>query len=68
MKWQPIETAPKDGTEIVLWARGGYAISGVVWSDGRWREWTYFGLEAIEEETQPTHWLKIVPPSKEVEG
>lgn len=33
-QWQPIETAPKDGTEILAWDGRGQAT--IHWSDGRW--------------------------------
>ena len=31
--WQPIETAPKDGTEIIVKDSGG-AVHGVAWTTG----------------------------------
>jgi hypothetical protein len=40
--WQPIETAPKDGTPVIGMARYADATSGfpriVCWQDGAWRE------------------------------
>jgi hypothetical protein len=37
LKWQPIETAPKDGTEIDVWCRfgdgGGHRVPDAYWSD-----------------------------------
>jgi len=40
--WQPIETAPRDGTPIIGMARYASATAGfprfVCWQDGAWRE------------------------------
>jgi hypothetical protein len=58
MDWQPIETAPKDRTEIIL--RGRYNVTGYVsdvyhsWWDGRWVRWPHAAFE-------PTHWMPILP-------
>jgi len=51
--WQPIETAPKDDTEVlVLCGDGGIVIgcfAGGMW----WIEQTYY------EERKPTHWMPL---------
>lgn len=51
--WQPIETAPKDGTRVLLWGNGFLVMIGA------WLEHT--GMAYL----QPTWWsngVPIVPP------
>ncbi|MEJ1172654.1 DUF551 domain-containing protein [Agrobacterium sp. CMT1] len=59
--WQPIETAPKDGSEILaLWKRSQIQSNGygVVWfEDGSWREFDYECLVS-----DPTHWMPLPSP------
>jgi hypothetical protein len=64
MGWQPIETAPKDGTIILAVkagkGHGGYTI--IFWDDDF--EWS--GYTAEEEKRlvkfQPTHWMPLPEP------
>lgn len=65
MNWQPIETAPKDGTSILAWRRD--------WKEGpRFVQWrlnrrtcTTFWNDPVEnddyenEENPPTHWFEL---------
>ena len=71
MKWQPIETAPRDGTSLLLWCPhykrpirvGTYEI----WEDfshGQsvskreyWSIGTFDSLEVL-----PTHWMPLPEP------
>lgn len=63
MEWQPIATAPKDGTSVLLWSRNGYDVA--VWS-GRIGEWTTGQLFYAPE---PTHWMPLPsPPVQKREG
>jgi hypothetical protein len=59
--WQPIETAPKDGTRIIV------ANYTVVWSDVSWvkrpragERWEHLTLGAVH--FAPTHWMPIPKP------
>lgn len=69
--WQPIETAPKDGTPIDLWgvnhlhpAKTGRRATNVTW--GRVRDW--MGNERDDwqhghpEDFEPTHWMPLPAP------
>lgn len=67
MDWHPIETAPKDGTCIMVYVPGDYANAYVVvqWDmneySGECRGW----LEAEGERWsayEPSHWMPLPPP------
>jgi hypothetical protein len=59
--WRPIETAPRDGTEVLMWwpywskhpERGAF-------KSGRWE--TMAALSAMDDDIGPTHWLPIPSP------
>lgn len=65
MEWQPIETAPRDGTVILAywpsssWGDGYTYIHPVVFYDGQWiHDW-----DRDEETTlDPTHWMPLPTP------
>ena len=59
-EWQPIETAPRDGTEILLFARGPYKddYRGVGQWSGQRNDW--FWNFAI----RPTHWMPLPEPPR----
>jgi hypothetical protein len=67
-EWQSIETAPKDGSAILIWPAqsaftGNDTISYVV----RWSDWKEAWIEASGEEYDtfyPTHWMPLPPPPK----
>ena len=72
--WQPIETAPQDGTEVSLWCRASKRLfREAKWNSlrGRWAIWSvdeyndpcWCNLESWEV---PTHWCLLPkPPTKE---
>ena len=77
-EWQPIETAPKDGTEIFVYAKWKYKncdakyswrvanyrsdISG--WENGC-HFWTITSTHFHETAIEPTHWMPLPPPPEE---
>ena len=55
-EWQPIETAPKDESIILVYStEDGWAVA--TWNDGNW--WTDGGWSHY-----PTHWMPL-PPAPE---
>lgn len=63
--WQPIETAPKDGTEIIaIDDRGEYFVA--FWHEAS--EGWYFGLfDEVDGKIKPTHWMPL-PAAPTTEG
>ncbi len=56
-EWQPINTAPKDGTTILgYWCNGEMSPGSIC--DGEWvPEW-----EQDQPWSMPTHWMPLPPP------
>lgn len=63
MTWQPIETAPKDGTEILVFRQYEYGQTILPhYEVVRWEgEWLYAGEYSIAA----THWTPLPPPPKD---
>ena len=69
MEWQPIETAPKDGTLIVVWPPTWQgATSSARYNDNRhaktprpfWSRLDDMGRVSLSRDNQPTHWMPAV--------
>jgi hypothetical protein len=59
-EWQPIATAPTDGTRVLLGRVGVHAMHTAFWRDDLWRTGNlgYFN--------NPTHWMPLpAPPADE---
>lgn len=76
MDWQPIETAPKDGTEVDLWVRssddprrGNQRMTGYIWCGTHkcWRkaEDTHF-VNRIADIYEITEFCLVMPPDSAV--
>jgi hypothetical protein len=63
MQWQPIETAPKDGTHILAWFDEAQQHLLLWWFADNWR---FKGSDTIPIVT-PTHWMSLPKPPEEKE-
>ena len=68
MEWQPIETAPKDGTRIMVWPPTWIGTASCArWNEDRhaknprpyWSRIDDHGRITISREKQPTHWAPL---------
>ena len=72
MDWQPIETAPKDGTRILLYpafsnGRGQYQGDiGYFYSPGEC--WYLQNVGHLNGRWRPTHWMPLPPPPDHHDG
>lgn len=58
-EWQPIETAPRDGADILVWDGDNISIA-FGRSNGTF-EHVHFACGDIVE-SFPTHWMPLPPP------
>lgn len=69
MRWQPISTAPMDGTLIILAGRSGYMGVPYRASVGRfikgyrtyWLTYDGSGFADEGDAQEPTHWMPLLP-------
>jgi hypothetical protein len=56
--WQPIATAPRDGTVVDLWHKDGFRLTDNWWDseDGVW--------VSMFDDSDLTHWMPIPEPPK----
>ena len=77
MGWMPIETAPKDGSLILLFRPAAFEWGKVApgkWEDQKyskkpqpyWEIWLKIGNTRDSREWNPTHWMPL-PPAPETE-
>jgi hypothetical protein len=60
-QWQPIETAPRNGRDVLLYLAGPKRLFVGCW-DADYSEWTIANFVAF-----PTHWRPLpAPPAMEV--
>ncbi len=60
-KWQPIETAPRDGTVVLLFqphSQVGYMFVGVLNNRGEWVD----NIMGEDHRPTPTHWQPLPEP------
>lgn len=70
--WQPIETAPKNGTNILVWWPNEFHCPLVAhWNNGKYNGdkigWKLTAW-SNSKETEPTHWMPLPQPPKQKEG
>ena len=63
-QWRPIETAPKDGADILTFGsvyskESAHRVSISWWSHGRF--WTSLPQDG-QEDSYPTHWMPLPNP------
>lgn len=58
VEWRPIETAPRDGTEVMLRTRDGLLSCSWDWTQNEWSS-SWLGIVLLPDD--PTHWLPLPP-------
>lgn len=67
LEWQPIESAPKDGTSIILYVAWRIVGEARWQGDGHDEGWWWAGTDpgdynADKISSQPTHWMALPEP------
>jgi hypothetical protein len=68
-EWQPIETAPRDGTNMDVWCpedteEGGYRVADAYWSTPL-QKWQKVGAaNGVTWAHEPTRWMPLPEPPK----
>lgn len=71
--WQPIETAPRDGTPIIFGYYDGTVCEGYWMGDptrNHWGETGWFAIDSdvlTEHPWLPDEWMPFPPPPKKVQ-
>ena len=71
-EWQPIETAPKDGTQVDVWVvfpSQSYRVADAHWNEtagesGAWQLGSFHEMQFTERPVV-THWMPLPAPPRE---
>jgi len=63
MKWQPIETAPKDAGDYLVFNASSEEMFVAYRYSGNTNEWWYSDRHRLQE--PPTHWMPLPAPPSE---
>src|SRR3546814_3795236 len=64
--WQPIETAPEDGTEVLVYTSGGNVMTAYISDSPYWRgEWMNWEARSDGMSVTPTHWMPLPPTTRD---
>lgn len=73
--WQPIETAPRDGAEVLVCrayedGKAEYAVAHNYDDGNGWRDMGDLGWAGMihDDDNQPTHWMPLPPPPTNTNG
>jgi hypothetical protein len=58
-RWKTIDSAPRDGTPILIGCDRTQSIRWAVWSDGMWRDGQAFAGGRVSGVPSPTHWRHL---------
>jgi hypothetical protein len=66
-EWQPIETAPKDGTAVLLWIAGRQRVAIGLWNTQEYLKrpkphWDWSASSYTNHLYAPSHWLPLPAP------
>lgn len=67
-QWRPIDTAPRDGTRVLLWvppygpSTGHYEPARVNWGPNAS---LWIAASVLNKEAHPTHWMPLPSPPKQ---
>lgn len=68
-EWQPIETAPRDGTNILVWWSAEFHCPVVAHYADKYENsgigWKITGWGNVISRSSPTHWMHLPQPPKE---
>lgn len=68
-RWQPISTAPMDGTRVLLWAKDFYGDAGCFVAEWRnkYNDWNIPGVGGYEWEVEireAAYWMALPDPPR----
>ncbi len=67
-RWLPIESAPKDGTNVLLLNRKGNIAAGLWQQESWWLRGGSYPNAFFNDHHGPTHWQPLPPPPEEVKS
>jgi hypothetical protein len=76
-EWKPIDSAPKDGTRVLLATKSGWTSTGrwtedaMIWEGEEHPHWIHFECDDfyysvhLVDADEPTHWMRLPEPPVE---